>query len=333
MELDDIIILSENELKRMMKLDLGVIARIEEGFAELSRGNAAVPPIMMLPVPELNGEVDIKSAFIKGLPSMAVKIASGFFQNPDRGLPSQSGQMLVISAETGFLQGVLLDNGYLTQVRTAAAGAIAAKYLAPEHVETVGVVGCGVQARFQMEALYLVRPFKKILMFSLDPPEREKAYAAEMEARLGITVERVASCENVVRGSSIVVTTTPARQGYLKAEWLHPGLHITSMGSDAEDKQELMPEVLGRADLLACDLKSQCFRLGELRGGLEAGIITRESPVTELGELVLGTRPGRTGDDQITVCDLTGVGVQDTMIAVAAYETAAAEEIGLRIKR
>ncbi len=111
MKLDDILILSESELKKMMKLDLQIVAEIERGFAELSRGNALVPPIMMLPVPERNGEVDIKSAFIRGIKSMAVKIASGFFQNPDLGLPSQSGQMLVVSAETGFLEGVLLDNG------------------------------------------------------------------------------------------------------------------------------------------------------------------------------------------------------------------------------
>jgi ectoine utilization protein EutC len=333
MKLDDILILSESELKKMMKLDMQIIAEIERGFAELSRGNALVPPIMMLPVPERNGEVDIKSAYIKGIESMAVKIASGFFQNPDLGLPSQSGQMLVVSAETGFLQGVLLDNGYLTQVRTAAAGAIAARYLAPEKADTVGVIGCGVQARFQMEALSLVRPFRTILMYSLDPPEREQAYIDDMKRLLGTEVRRAESCEEVVRGSSIVVTTTPARGGYLEADWLHEGLHITAMGSDAEDKQELRPEVLARADLLACDLKQQSRRLGEMRGALDAGTITLDTPVTELGEIITGRRPGRTSPEQITVCDLTGVGVQDTMIAVAAYTLAQKQGIGLKIPR
>ena len=333
MKLDDIVIVNEAEIKRFMKLDLDVVSQVEQGFAELSRGNATVPPIMMLPVPEKHGEVDIKSAFIKGLPSMAVKIASGFFQNPDIGLPSQSGQMVVVSAETGFLQGVLFDNGYLTQVRTAAAGAIAARYLAREEITTAGVVGCGVQARFQMEALFLVRPFDKILMYSIDPPEREQRFIEEMELKLGVAVERMPSCEAVVRGSDVVVTTTPARGGYVDPDWLHPGLHITSMGSDAEGKQELMPGVLGRADLLVCDLKSQCFRLGELRGGLDAGVITKESPVTELGEISLGIRPGRSSDEQVTVCDLTGVGVQDTMIALAAYNIAVEQGIGLRIER
>lgn len=328
------VILNEKELIDLVKLDLEIIAQVEKGFAELSRGNATVPPIMMLPVPALDGEVDIKSAFIEGLPSMAVKIASGFFKNPELGLPSQSGQMLVVSAETGFLEGVLLDNGYLTQVRTAAAGAIAAKYLAKEEVATVGVVGCGVQARFQMEALKLVRPsFTKILMFSLDPPEREKAYIEEMSAKLGVEVVRAESLEAVVRNSDVVVTTTPSRKGFIDPAWVHPGLHITAMGADAAYKQELMPGVFGKADLIACDLKSQCFTLGELQLAVEAGVITEETPVTELGEISLGQKPGRTSNEQITVCDLTGVGVQDTMIALAAYELALKNNIGLRIAR
>jgi ornithine cyclodeaminase len=328
-----IYILSEQELKDIVNLDESIIKAIERGFSELQKGNATVPPIMMIPVPEKTGEVDVKSAYIRGIDWLAIKVASGFFENSKIGLPSSSGQMLVLSSETGFLEAVLLDNGYLTQVRTGAAGAVAAKYLAPEDCSNAGVIGSGTQARFQMRGLSLVRDVETIRMFSLDPDEVKDAYVKEMSAELGVKVLKAASAEEVVRESSIVATTTPARKGYIKAEWLHPGLHITAMGADTEEKQELEAEVLGRADLLACDLKSQVFRLGEMRSGLESGIINEGSPIVELGELVNGIKPGRTDNSQISVCDLTGVGVQDTMIAIQAYELARQRGIGIEVQR
>ncbi|WP_422481247.1 cyclodeaminase [Pleomorphochaeta sp. DL1XJH-081] len=330
---DGILVLSEQELRKFVRLDKEVIEKVELGFAELAAGNATVPPIMMLPVPEKNGEVDIKSAFIKGLPSMAIKIASGFFQNPDIGLPSQSGQMLVVSAETGFLEGVLLDNGYLTQVRTAAAGAIAAKYLAPDGIDTVGVVGCGVQARYQMEALMLVKPYKKIVMYSIDSEERKQDFIKDMKSRLDVEVVSAASGAEMAAQCGIIVTTTPARKGYFEADWVHPGLHITSMGSDAEDKQELKGAVFGKADVIACDLKAQSFRLGELRGAKEEGFVDDKTQVWEIGEIIKSGKSARTRADQVTVCDLTGVGVQDTMIALMAYEIAKREKAGITVPR
>ncbi len=330
--MEPVYVISENELKSVVVLDNCLIEAIEQGFSALQKGYATVPPVMMIPVPEKTGEIDVKSAYIRGVDSVAVKVASGFFENNKIGLPSASGQMLVLSSETGFLQGVLLDNGYLTQVRTAAAGAAAARYLAPKDCSSAGVIGSGTQARFQMRALALVRNIKTIRMFSLDSIEVREKYVREMSEELGIDVLMADSAEEVVKKSSILVTTTPSKKGFIKAEWLHPGLHITSMGSDTEEKQELEPEVLGKADLLACDLRDQVFSLGEMRSGLDAGVISRDSQIAELGELINGIYPGRQSEDQITVCDLTGVGVQDTIIAVKAYETAVSKNIGIRIE-
>lgn len=163
-------------------------------------------------------------------------------------------------------------------------------------------------------------------------PEEVKRYAIEMAPVLGVEVLRAADAETVVRGSDVVVTTTPSHKPYLRAEWLHPGLHITAMGTDAEHKQELHADVLGRADLLACDRKSQCFRLGELHHGLEAGLISPENDIVEPGELSSGQRPGRTSDEQITICDPTGVGVQDTAIALLAYPKARERGFQLEIE-
>jgi ectoine utilization protein EutC len=325
----EVLVLTEQDLRSCIQLTADVIEAVEQAFISLSRGKATVPPIMMLPVPARRGEVDVKSAFIEGLDSLAVKIASGFFENFKTGLPNASGLMVLVSTETGFPRAVLLDNGYLTQVRTGAAGAIASKYLAPKTVKVAGVVGAGTQARYQMRGLKLVRDFERLLVFSLYEEEMDR-YVEEMSAELGVEVRKAASVEEVVRGSSVVVTTTPSREPYLEAKWLHPCLHITAMGTDTEEKQELHPEVLAGADLPVCDLVSQCRRLGELHHAVERGLVD-EGAVSELGELVAGAKPGRTADEQISVCDLTGVGVQDTAIARLAFKKAVECKLGLRV--
>jgi ornithine cyclodeaminase len=222
-----------------------------------------------------------------------------------------------------------LDNGYLTDVRTGIAGAIAAKYLARKGIETAGVIGSGMQARYQMRALKNVRDFQRLFVYGIVHDEVEQ-YAREMALELGVEVIQTEDPETVVRESEVVVTATPSPEPYLKAEWLHPGLHITCMGSDAEHKQELFPEVFKQADIVVCDRKSQAFRLGELHHAKEEGMIESEE-VSELGELTSGRKPGRQSDAQITICDLTGVGVQDTQIARLAYQEAVRKGLGLTI--
>ncbi len=323
----NVTILTESELRRTVVIDDEVLAAVEDGFTRLARGQATMPPIMRVDIPEYEGEVDVKSAYLQGLDSFAVKLSSGFFNNYLLGLPSASGLMILISAKTGVPQALLLDNGYLTDVRTGAAGAIAAKYLARQQVETAGVIGAGAQARYQMRALKQVRDFRRLLVYSRSAASMAQ-YQADMEPELGVEVVQAKDAETVVRESQVVVTTTPAKQPYLQAGWLQPGQHITAMGSDAEEKQELHPAVLARADILVCDRKSQAFRLGELRSGLAAGLLAEDGPVLELGELTAGQKPGRTDDSQITVCDLTGTGVQDTAIALLAYRRALTAGLG-----
>jgi ornithine cyclodeaminase len=323
-------ILSEDEIRECAKLDNDVISVVEEGFSRLADSNVYLPPIMMIEVPENKGEVDVKSAHIEGYPSFAVKLASGYFETPSSDSPSGSGMMVLISAETGFPQAVLFDNAYLTNVRTGAAGAVAAKYLAPKEVTTAGVIGSGTQARFQIKALQKVRDFERLLVYSRTAENVQK-YISEMEPALGVEVIAADGPEEVVRNSEVVVTTTPSRKPFLKSDWLHPGLHITAMGSDTERKQELFPEVLSSADLLVCDNKSQCFRLGELHYGREAGLIAPNGDIIELGEITSGQRSGRSSDQEITVCDLTGVGVQDTVIALFCYQKAKEKKLGLEV--
>jgi ornithine cyclodeaminase len=325
-----ITILTEDELRRCVPLDEAAVDVVADAFSALAGGDVVMPPILRLDVTERNGELDVKTAYVPGLESFAVKMSSGFFDNPKRGLPSLSGLMILFSAETGRVEAVLLDNGYLTDLRTAAAGAVAARHLAPRGCRTVGVIGAGVQARLQAQALTLVRDVARLLVWARDPAKATD-YAADMGRRLGLAVEVAASPAALVRASDAVITATPARTPIVEADWLHPGLHITAMGADAEHKGELHPDVLARADRLVCDSRSQCLRLGELRRAVEVGAVDRAAPVVELGQVTSGAAPGRESETEITVCDLTGTGVQDTAIAVHARRRALAGRLGTTV--
>lgn len=314
----NVVLVSEDELRRVVSMDREGLEAVRLGFAKLSSGEVVQPPIMHIEIAEHNGEVDLKGAYVKGLGSFALKLSSGFFENHKRGLPSASGLMVLVSAETGVPQALLLDNGYLTDVRTGLAGALAAELLAPEAVSTVGILGSGAQARYQLRALTLVRDFERVLVWSRSKANAER-YAQEMSAELGRPVS-VAGAEEVVSSSQVVVTTTPSLQPVLRSEWVHSGQHITAMGSDSAGKNELDPAVLGDADVVVCDHRGQCLQFGELRSAVASGAVPANRRVAELGEVILGERAGRTSADQVTVADLTGTGVQDTMIARLALE-------------
>lgn len=320
-------ILTEADLRRCVRADDTSLAAIESAFAWIDQGRVSMPPIMHIEAKDRNGDVDVKSAYVSGVPRFAVKIASGFYDNPSRGLPAGSAMMVVLSAETGFCEAVLLDNGYLTDLRTGLAGAVAAKHLAPRHVHTVGVVGTGLQARYQLECLRLVRGFERVLVWGRSA-EKLAAYVSEMRERLGVDVRAVDSVAALVRESQIVVTTTASRSPLVQTADLHPGLHITAVGSDFPGKQELDADVLRRADLVVCDRVSQCRANGELQHVLEDGRVPEGLPLVELGQVVTGVRQGRANEDVVTVCDLTGTGVQDTAIADLAVTAAIAAGLG-----
>jgi len=308
----DIRILTEAELRAAVTLDLQTVDVIEAAFAALARGGVVMPPVLSMELAEANGEVDVKTAYIPGLDGFAIKVSPGFFDNPALGLPSLNGLMVLLSARTGLVEAVFLDNGYLTDLRTAAAGAVAARHLAPPEVRIAAVLGTGVQARLQIEAAHLLRPFGRLLVWGRDRA-KAAACAADLAGRLGIAAEVADTAEAAVRAADLVVTTTPARTPLIAADWLHPGLHITAMGSDQAGKGEIAPQALARADLYVADRLAQTEVLGELRAARAAGLGAGDE--TELGAVVAGAHPGRTAARQITLCDLTGTGAQDTAIA------------------
>ena len=324
----EIQIVTEAELRAAIRLDVDMVDVIERAFAALAGGDVVMPPILSMDLPQVNAEVDVKTAYIPGFDGFAIKVSPGFFDNPALGLASLNGLMILFSAKTGLVEAVYLDNGYLTDIRTAAAGAVAARHLAPDTIETAGVIGTGVQARLQMQAAHLVRPFKRVLVHGRDA-DKAAACAEDLAAALEIEAEAVTDPAALVADSQLVVTTTPARSPVLMADWLHPGLHITAMGSDQEGKNEIDPQAIAAADLYACDRVSQCETSGELEAARAAGLLTGATP-PELGDIIAGKARGRQSAQDITICDLTGTGAQDT--AIASHVRAALPDAGTRIR-
>jgi ornithine cyclodeaminase len=313
----EIQILTEADLRGIVPLDREAVECVEAAFRALATGTVVMPPILRLDIADANGEVDVKTAYVPGIDSFAIKVSPGFFDNPRIGLPSTNGLMVVLSAKTGLVEAVLLDNGYLTDVRTAAAGAVAAKHLARADAGTAAIIGAGMQARMQLEALMLVRGIEAVRIWARDRDKAE-AFARDVAQRLGLDAMVAETARDAVDAADIVVTTTPATEPVILAEWLSPGQHLTAMGSDAEHKNEIDPALVARVELYVADSLAQTRRLGELHHAIDAGFVAPDQGFAELGQIVAGTVPGRQAASDITYADLTGTGVQDTAIAALA---------------
>jgi len=298
--------------------NVDVIGEIERGFVALSQGKVEVPPVGELLFPAENGELHIKYGTVRGDDVFVVKLATGFFNNPKLGLPPFSGCMLVLSAKTGQVLHVLLEEGELTNHRTAAAGAVVARHMAPQGLAVIGICGAGVQARLQADYLRRVTQCRTLVLWARDA--ERAAEAVRDIARMGYSARVAESVEELASSARLIVTTTAAHEPYLLARHIKPGTHVTAMGSDTPEKNEIDPAILGRAALVVADSVPQCLLRGEIRAAIAAGALRRED-VVELGNVIAGTARPRSPDD-ITLADLTGVAVQDIMIAKAVVARA-----------
>lgn len=314
MNVPEPLILTEDRIRQAVD-PAAALAAVRQGFIALHEDRVTLPAILDFEFPEHHGEAHVKGAHIHGADHWVVKAAAGFFDNPEAGLPAGSGVSLVFSASTGFLDCVLLDNGYLTDLRTAAAGALSIDLLARQDAGHALIVGAGVQARLQLQALLGVRTPQDVTVFARRPQEAVR-YAEEMTALLGVPVQVADDLETAAGRADLIVTTTPARAPLIAADWLRPGTHISAVGSDLPGKQELDAGVLGRADIVAADLPAVAAVNGELQHAVASGVVDLDR-VVALGALAVGAATGRTTEDQITVADLVGLGVQDAAIAGA----------------
>jgi ornithine cyclodeaminase len=294
-----------------------VTTAIEEGFVAYSQGKVVVPPVGELVFEDPPGDVHIKYGYIKGDDYFVIKVASGFYGNVDTGLPPYDGLMLVFSQKTARLECILLDECHLTNVRTAAAGAVVAKYLAPSKVERIGVFGAGVQGRMQVEALLPIVDCRDVVVWGTGEEELQ-AYREAMSGH-GLDIQTTMTGDEIGATCNLIVTATPSHSPLLQADQIREGTHVTAMGSDTREKNELEPAILGKADLVVADSIEQCRVRGEIFHALEAGLL-EDGDILELGNVIVNPELRRTSDSQITVADLTGVAVQDIQISKAVYE-------------
>jgi ornithine cyclodeaminase len=327
----DVLILREADIRTLLD-PAACLDAVERAFTAYSTGQAQLPSVIALDVAENRGEIHMKAGHLRGGPYYAIKIISGFWDNPQLGLSPYNGMVVVFAAKTGAPAGFLLDNGFITDLRTGAAGAVAAKHLARKDVRTVAVIGCGGQARRQVEMLALVRKFREVRVWGRDTAKAQ-ACVDDLTKLPGIPACHFAVPESVqqaMENADIVITVTPARKPLIRVEWLQPGVTMIAVGSDGPDKQELDTGVLARANRIVADSLPQCLRLGEIHHAVEAGVIAKEK-VVELGEITAGLKPGRISENEIIVCDLTGVGVQDVAAATVVMERARAAGRGEKI--
>ena len=292
---------------------------ITNAYIASAEGRVQAPPVTYLGFDEANGDCHVKTGHVQGADAFVIKVATGFYDNPDKGLPSSNGLNLMFSATTGAPLAILRDEGWLTDMRTGLGGAIATRALAIERFERVLIVGTGLQCRFQARCLQALTPRKLSFVVWGRDVDKAEAACADLTAE-GINATTASDLETAARAAQVIITTTPAKSPLIEAGWIAPGTHITAVGADSPGKQELATNLVDSADLLVCDLATQSLHHGEFAAAQSAGRLGLEP--TALGHILSGAHPGRSDAAQITIADLTGLAVQDAAISLAVLKAA-----------
>lgn len=308
-------ILTRDQIEKTLSIPK-ILKAIEQGFILYSQGEAVIPPVGSLHFEYPPGDCHIKYGYSKKGKYYVVKIASGFYENPMHGLPSNNGLILLFDKETGKPICILLDEGYLTDIRTAAAGYIAAKCLAPKTITCVGLVGTGAQAYYQLKFLSFATQCRRAMIWGRDIEKAKKL--AKHPDLSEWTIEVTKDLEQLASKCNLIVTTTASSHPYLLAEHIKSGTHITAVGADDIGKQELEEKIFIKADKVIVDSRSQCAAFGDVSHALKKDLI-ESNKLVELGEVLTNPSLGRTSESQITVCDLTGIAIQDLQIAESVF--------------
>lgn len=305
------------------------IDAVEAAFAAYAEGRTLTPAIMH--VDAERGEFHIKAGGLSyGDGSyFGLKANGGFFQNPVlNGLPGIQGIIYLADADSG-LPLAIMDSIHITTLRTGAATAVAAKYLAREGASVATICGAGRQGRIQLTALCMVRPLKRAFVWD-QSPDCASAMAAEMSTSLGIEVLPVQMIRQGSLESDIVVTCTPSRTPFLHRSDVANGTFVAAVGADSPDKQEIDPRIIADA-VVVTDITAQCAAVGELHHAIVAGVVDSSHVRAEIGQIIIGMSPGRTDSDQITVYDSTGTALQDVACAAAIYRKALSARRGVHV--
>ncbi|MBM4430276.1 MAG: ornithine cyclodeaminase family protein [Chloroflexi bacterium] len=317
-------LLSKRDLEQVLTLS-EVIKVVEEGFAAEATGTITTFPVVMEHIPAYSAFFGIKSGYVPSTETLGLK-AAGFWPPPkDSPIPGHFAVILLLDGETGALQS-FMDGNLITTMRTGAAGAVAAKYLARPESNTMGLIGAGVQGRIQVQGLSELFELSEVRVWD----KSREAVARYMEAMSGqgFVVRPVDSPQEAVSRADIIVTATPSTRCLVDADWVAAGTHVNAIGADARGKQENDPRLFTRAKVVV-DKLSQCRELGDLQHPLRQGLIKESDVHAELGEIVAGKKAGRTQPEEITIFDATGVSFQDLVTARLAYERAVEAGLGI----
>lgn len=322
------LLLARADVAALLTLD-ECIAAVENAFREHGLGRTAAPKV--LGMPSIDGGFHIKAALLNlSSPYFAAKLNGNFFHNAQRfAMPNIQGILVLCDATNGYPLAVM-DSIEITILRTGAATAVAAKYLARLDSSVVTICGCGNQGRVQLRALSRVIPVKKAFAFDLSE-DQAQGFAHTLAAELAIAIEVVRDLPAAVRKSDVCITCTPARKFLLRKEDVAQGTFVAGVGADNDDKQELDPRLLASSTLVT-DIREQCASIGDLHHAISAGLMRLEDVHAELGEIVAGRKPGRTSKEEIAIFDSTGTALQDVAAAAAVYERAIKQGAGQRFQ-
>lgn len=304
------------------------IAAVEQAFRLHAEGKALPPGVLGMHA--RTGGFHIKAGLLDLNRSyFAAKTNANFPENARRfGLPLIQGVIVVCDAENGYPLAVM-DSMEITIIRTGAATAVAAKYLARPDSSVATICGCGNQGRISLRAMTKVLPLKQVYAFDKEPTLAD-SFASELSKEVGIDIKATNDLGWAARQSDVCVTCTPSKEFFLNREYIKPGTFVAAVGADNEEKQELDPRLL-QASKVVVDLLEQCATIGDLHHALEQGLMTRAEVHAELGEVIAGKKPGRTSVDETIVFDSTGTALQDVASAAIVYERAVASERGMRV--
>jgi len=313
-------------VKNLLSLE-EVIPAVESAFKMKGAGHAQMPPKQYLFIKKYNGDIRTMPAYLEETDVVAVKVVNSHPENRKYGLPTVMATIILIDPRTGTLKAIM-GGTWITALRTGAAGAIAAKYLANPNPKTVGFVGAGTQARTQLMGLQIVfKTIEEVRVWDINEKAALK-YAEEMKKKYSQTsICSVKSIENAVQGADIIVTATPSRKPLVAAEWVDEGTHINCVGADAPGKQELDTALLIKSKIVVDDWSQSCHG-GEINVPLAKGIIKKKDVWGDICEIVAGLKTGRTSRNEITIFTSTGLAIQDAATANIAYQKALEEKIG-----
>jgi alanine dehydrogenase len=320
------LLLTKSEVSRLIRMT-EVIGAVEEAYKAFNSGQVEQPDYIGIHLPSPRGEIDFKLGYYKANELISMKASSGgFTNNPTaHGVPSGMGTILLFDARSCALICVM-DGSLITGLRTGASGAVSVRALARKNARKITSIGTGNQARMQIRAIKEIMTIEEIHAWSRNPDTVLK-YKADIEGDFGVPVIIAGSKREAVEQADILITTTRGKGPLVEADWVRPGTHIVAIGTDQQGKQELDPEIFRDAKIVV-DSIAQCTEKGETWHPLNRNIITRDDIHGEIGEILLGRKPGRETDEEVTIFDSTGMAIQDNTTSSQIYRNAIERHVG-----